>query len=244
VVIDDEFASAHFGLKTGRYVMIVVSDTGHGMSPEVRERIFEPFFTTKQHGSGTGMGLAVVHGIVAKLGGAISVYSEPGIGSTFNVYIPAEPASNPADNAVPAAAPGGHGHVLVVDDEPDLVAIIERMLTGLGYRVTATSSALHALQLVEQAPQDYDLIVTDQTMPRLPGSELAQRTYAIRPELPVLLCTGFSSLLPPDMQGTTGIVGMLNKPFNKSELARAVQEALGGGAGGGGRPSAILGSRK
>jgi PAS domain S-box-containing protein len=224
--VDAEFAAQHLGLQPGPHLRLSVYDTGRGMSVEVRERIFEPFFTTKDLGKGTGMGLAVVHGIVTKLGGAISVYSEPGAGTTFHVYLPAASQPRVVEGSSVSSLHGGTERVLLVDDEPDIVHITERILSKLGYSVIACTSSEEALELFMRNPQAVDVVITDQTMPRLTGAELARKLLDVRPELPVILCTGFSQAVTPDMAKDLGISEYLYKPILQSSLAEALRRVL------------------
>nr|WP_240979029.1 ATP-binding protein [Longimicrobium terrae] len=195
-VIDVETAAAGFAaeLKPGRYLRLTVTDTGCGMRPEIRERLFEPFFTTKGH-AGTGLGLSVVHGIVRDHGGSISVTSEPGEGSRFDIHLPAAPeaARQQADN--PAPMPRGAGqHIMYVDDEPALCHIMTRILAHLGYRCTAFTDPVAALQEFRTAPHDFDAVVTDLQMPAMSGLDLARAVRSVRPGVPVAIASG----LPPD----------------------------------------------
>ena len=180
-------------LKAGPYVRLTVRDTGHGMAPEIMERVFEPFFTTKNVGEGTGMGLAVVHGIVTSDGGAITVESAPEQGATFAVYLPrlADPTTSTVDVEEPL--PGGRERLLFVDDEAALVHLWQAALEHLGYSVVVCTSSLEALDVFRAAPQNFDLVVTDYTMPTMTGEVLAHELRRIRPDIPIILYTGFSA---------------------------------------------------
>jgi CheY-like chemotaxis protein len=228
--LDREAAAAHPQLSPGPYIRLTVRDTGHGMPPEVVERIFDPFFTTKRTGEGTGMGLAVVHGIVQRHGGAILVDSEPGRGSTFQVLLPrAVPQDAPGaalDGGEARLVPTGRGHILFVDDERALVEIGSETLRGLGYRVTASTDSLEALGLFTADPLNFDLLVTDQTMPHLSGTGLARQVLDLRPGLPVILCTGFSETVSVEQARAAGIRELLLKPLLKRKLAESVARAL------------------
>ena len=218
------------GAGTQPFVELTVSDTGHGMSGETRGRIFEPYFTTKEVGKGSGMGLAVVHGIVQSSGGFINVESEPGKGTTFRVYFPVVAAEQTAEAAGKECGPlpGGTERILVIDDEERIVALQKAVLTRLGYQVTAMTSSRSALALFLSAPGDFDLIVTDQTMPVIPGSELSERIVQARPDMRIILCTGYSSMISEDKARQIGIKRFLMKPVSGTLLARIVREVLDG----------------
>jgi len=224
---DIDFAGAHPGLHAGRYVRLAVSDTGHGMDPATVERIFDPFFTTKPVGEGTGLGLAVVMGIMQSHDGAITVYSEPGHGTTFHLYFPifeAEPA--PVESG-PRAIPQGHGeHILFVDDEAALLNVGKKMLERLGYTVTAKANALDAIAAVRDQPEAFDLVVTDLTMPAMDGIKLGKQLLQIQPRLSVILSTGYSGMITEDTLHELGFRGLLVKPTTARALGEAVHQAL------------------
>lgn len=214
-------------LKPGPYLLLEVSDTGHGMDKKVMERIFEPYFTTKSQGEGTGMGLSVVHGIVKGHGGDITVYSEPGKGSSFHVYLPViERASvQPVDMEV-SPLPTGTERILLVDDEESVAMVEKEMLLTLGYRVDTFSSPEKALAHFRENPGAYDLVITDMTMPKMTGDRLAQELMAIRPGLPVILCTGFSELINRESALDLGIRQFVTKPIMIGSFARTLRETL------------------
>jgi CheY-like chemotaxis protein len=227
VEVDVDFAKAYPGLKVGPHVHLVVSDTGEGMNRETMERIFEPFFTTKTPGSGTGLGLSVVHGIVKQLEGEIAVYSEVGKGTTFNVYWPLhDHEATPALPAVNVVPQGNGEHILFVDDEESLASLGKSMLERLGYRVTTETSSTEALKMFRAQANDFDLVITDQTMPNMGGAELAKELRGIRPDLPVILTTGYSTAINPEKAAVMGIREFLFKPNTAQSLAEAVQRAL------------------
>jgi PAS domain S-box-containing protein len=226
VVLDEEQAALYIGLKPGLHVALTVADTGQGIEPEMRDRIFEPFFTTKSLGKGTGMGLAVVHGIVTKLGGAITLESRPHEGSMFTVLLPALPGESYEYTAEQRYAVHGAGRVLVVDDEPSLLDVLAQMLRSLGYSTTCCATGTEALQLFRADPSQFDLVVTDQTMPKLTGAQLATELLSLRPDLPIILCTGYSQIIPPEEAARLGICEYLYKPILKHDLAAAVRRAL------------------
>lgn len=224
--LDSAAAADIHGLKPGSYLRLSVADTGHGMTPEVMEHVFEPYFTTKETGEGTGLGLAVVHGIVANLGGAVAVESEPGKGSTFHVYFPMVERKAPAEVRSAASLPRGTERVLLVDDEKSMVDAVRLMLEHLGYRVTTRTSGVEALALFRADPSRFDLLVTDQTMPALTGIELAAEILKIKPEIPILLCSGFSDLVNEEKAKAMGIRGYIMKPILMREMALMVRRAL------------------
>jgi PAS domain S-box-containing protein len=226
--IDLRFAAAYPGLKEGPHICLTVTDSGGGMDRAIQERIFEPFFTTKATGEGTGLGLAVVHGIVKNHGGAITVYSEPGVGTTFNVYLPVYDGQQGVVDHTSVSVPRGDGeHILFVDDEKPLVSLAKSMLEDLGYRVTTMTNSVDALAAFRSQPQDYDLVITDQTMPHMNGADLARALLEIRPALPVILATGYSTVMTPDKARAIGIREVLFKPNTMQALGEAIQRALG-----------------
>ncbi len=213
----------------GRYVCLEVRDTGCGMEDEILERIFDPFFTTKEPGQGTGMGLAVVYGIVQRHKGYIVVHSRPGEGSTFTVLLPpTEEPEHPARVvlATDARLPGGKEHIVVVDDEKAIVNYLERLLGWLGYRVTAFMDSRQALEYLGESREPPDLLVTDQTMPAMTGLELAAAVRRRWPDLPIVLCTGYSAQLNEAVVRQAGIGVVLAKPVAREELAVTIRRML------------------
>ncbi|MBU2552575.1 MAG: cache domain-containing protein [Proteobacteria bacterium] len=216
-------------LPPGSYLVLSVEDTGLGMDRATIQRIFEPYFTTKEVGEGTGLGLAVVHGIVKSHQGTIRVYSEPGVGSVFNVYLPLLEDSVLAEaGLVKRPPPRGTERVLFVDDEELLVELGEKMLSMLGYRVTGLTSSEDALALFTAHPEDFDLIITDQTMPNVTGFDLAFQAISTRPDIPVILCTGYSQQVEVEAALSAGIKRFMLKPLIMSELAEEVRAVLDG----------------
>ncbi|WP_287126429.1 PAS domain S-box protein [Desulfobacter sp.] len=211
---------------TDDYVKIEVKDTGHGIPPELIERLFEPFFTTKGPGEGTGMGLAVVHGIVKSMKGEIIVESVLGKGSAFSVYLPVVQDIAKTDGPKENALAKGRGHILFVDDEPSMVDIGELILTQLGYHVTIRTSGIEALEAFKSNPDKFDLVLTDMTMPRMTGEKLAKEILSIRKEIPIIICTGFSSAMTEEKALEIGVKGLLMKPFIFSELADVIHNVL------------------
>ena len=230
VQVDQDDQVSGLDLSPGRYVLLSVSDTGAGMDQAIQDKIFEPFFTTKDPGQGTGMGLAVVHGIVEDHGGAISVESAPGNGSIFKVYLPAmEARPAQADRPLHAEPPRGSERILVVDDEKHLVELFRKSLSRLGYQVTALEDSQEALDLFRASPQDFDLVITDFTMPKMTGAQLARGMLAIRPDLPLIMTTGYSKHFSAQQAQQMGIRFFAMKPLSLARLAGLVREALDAG---------------
>ncbi|MGD0229026.1 MAG: GAF domain-containing protein [Syntrophorhabdales bacterium] len=215
------------GIKCGLYMKLAVRDTGTGMPRDIIDRIFDPFFTTKKPGEGTGLGLSVVDGIVKQHEGYITVESEPGKGSAFTVYLPKVAEVAPTETGREDAIPTGHERVLFVDDEEAIVEMGRELLEELGYRVTTRTSSVDALAALKTDPTAYDLIMTDQTMPEMTGLELVRKVLALRPDMPVILCTGFSHLVNADQAKAAGISAFVMKPLTKREIARTIREVLG-----------------
>ena len=216
------------GVKPGEYIQLTVKDTGIGMGPEVMKRVFEPFFTTREVGKGTGMGLAVVYGIVRDLQGTVTVESEPGVGSIFRVLLPKAKTDVEKEYPQPVQAPGGTETILFVDDEDMLVEWGRAVLERLGYSVTALTDSTEALRAFAADPSRFDLVITDQAMPGIAGVQLAKELLTIRPDIPIILCTGHSEAVSPEIAKDAGIRQFLMKPLAKLELAAAIRSALGG----------------
>ncbi len=226
VDLDADFAKQHPDVKPGKFIRLIVSDTGYGMSPEVSERIFDPFFTTKKMGQGTGMGLSVVHGIVKSHGGTIIVESSPGKGSAFSVFLPAIESEVTDQVDQPQLVITGNERILFVDDEDFQADIGKRMLERLGYRVTAKTNSVEALDLFRQTPDEFDLVITDMTMPDMTGDVLARRLIAIRPDIPIIVCTGYSERINPDIIKEIGIKEMAVKPVVMKDIAQMIHRVL------------------
>jgi PAS domain S-box-containing protein len=222
---DQNLCAAHPDLRPGPCVVLAVGDTGCGMPQEILDRIFEPYFSTKEKGEGTGLGLAVVHGIVTGYGGVISVKSAPARGSVFEVFLPAV-KSVMVETHRDEALQSGRERILFVDDEPPLVEIGRDMLQHLGYEVVTFSSSLDALNAFRAQPDHFDLVITDMTMPQMTGERLAQTLIEIRPDLPVILCTGYSERITEERAGSLGIKAFLLKPLSAHDLAKKVRDTL------------------
>jgi CheY-like chemotaxis protein len=213
-------------IKPGPYVRLSVSDTGKGMDKKTMERIFEPYFTTKPEGKGTGLGLSVVHGIVKSLEGAIKVYSEPGKGTSFQLYFPRIETEIRQDLKTGKSIPKGTEHILLVDDEDVVLELTEEILEELGYTVTTRNSVSEALKTFRENPDTFDLLITDLTMPGMTGKELATRVLEIRPGFPVILCTGFNTELTKKEGSSNSIRAYITKPILIREIAETIREVL------------------
>jgi two-component system cell cycle sensor histidine kinase/response regulator CckA len=220
--LDQAYCATHPDAKPGHYVMLTVSDTGTGMSPEVAARIFEPFFTTKPAGRGTGLGLSTVHGIVTRSGGSISVQSEQDTGTTFRIYLPAE-TSGPAAPASAARACGQR--ILVVDDEPAILATVSRILTKNGYSVLEAHGGAEAISIASSQGFDIDLLLTDSLLPQSSDARFAEHLTRMKPGLRILHMTGDGTAQLTARYGP-GEVGVVTKPFTAQTLLEKVQAAL------------------
>ena len=215
--------------RPGLFVCLTVEDTGPGIPAVFRERIFEPFFTTKEVGRGTGMGLSTVHGIVQKYGGFITCDSEPGHGATFRVFLPAIVGGNIPSSLQEESDEikwAGGGHILFVDDEHVLVEMGQSLLERFGYEVTACTSSLDALAIFQRDPHQFDVVITDQTMPGMTGIDLARRMLQVRPDLPIILCTGYSKLVDEVQAKACGIKGFAFKPLAKKEIGELIRNVM------------------
>jgi CheY-like chemotaxis protein len=212
----------------GAYACLTIVDTGKGMNKTLIDKIFDPFFTTKEKGKGTGMGLSVVHGIIKSNGGAIQVYSEPAKGTEFKVYLPVIKSSSKKLEIHQMKEPiqGGIERILLVDDEDAVVTMEKLMLERLGYQVTSRTSSIDALEAFRANPNKFDLVITDMAMPNMPGDKFAFELTKIRPDIPVLLCTGFSEAMSEEKAVSLGIKGFLLKPIVMKDLSHKIREVL------------------
>ena len=218
--------SSYLPVASGSYALLRVSDTGCGMPQEVAERIFEPFFTTKAVGEGVGLGLAVVYSIIESYHGAITVESQPGVGTTVVVYLPVYDEPEVASEAPQRELPHGQGRILVVDDEAPLVRFAKQLLERLGYKVAATTSSVEALDYFRLDPQGFDAIVTDRTMPQMTGEDLARAVRSLRADIPIILCSGYSQGLTPAKLRELRIDAFCVKPLGAHELANTLHRLL------------------
>jgi PAS domain S-box-containing protein len=226
VELDDNAAAIHPHLVPGPYVRLSVRDTGHGMTPEILERLFEPFYTTKAVGEGTGMGLAVVHGIVTNHGGAIMVDSTPGHGTAFVIYLPRLHLPAADEESVSAAATRGMGRLLFVDDEESLVRLGQEILAPLGYEIVIYTSSQAALAAFRATPQRFDLIISAQTMPYMSGETFAQEIRRIRTDIPIILCTGLKHALDAELARRLKIDAFLIKPIEARKWSQTIRRLL------------------
>lgn len=213
-------------LKSGEYVRLTVKDTGPGIEPAIMDRIFDPYFTTKPVGEGTGLGLAVVHGIVRSHGGSVHVESKPGKGTAFHVFLPKTSGEPQAQSSDQETLPAGRERILFIDDEKMIVHAFQSMLEKLGYQVTAKTSSVEALETFRSAPEQFDLIITDQTMPQMTGTALAGAVMAKRVDIPIILCTGYTDVISEAKARSMGIKAYIVKPVMIRDLARMIRQVL------------------
>jgi CheY-like chemotaxis protein len=213
--------------KKGRYAMLSVSDTGCGIDPKAISKIFEPYFTTKPQGKGTGLGLSVVYGIVKEHKGDIRVNSTVDEGTTFNVYLPLmEKATKTISNDAPEIMETGTERILIVDDEVPIAKLEKQILERLGYTVTIKTSSIDALELFTINPYEFDLLLTDMSMPVMTGIDMAKEIVKLRPDIPIILCTGFSEQISEESMKEAGIKKLLMKPVVKYDMAKMVRMVL------------------
>ena len=226
VAFDSDSIDQYPDMNSRSYLKLTVSDTGQGMSPDILNRIFEPYFTTKERGSGTGLGMAVVHGIVTSHGGRIKVDSEPGKGSSFYVYLPVIDDAEKSEKEVDMHLPAGNERILFVDDEALLVDIGKQSLEKLGYRVVTMTSSIKALELFQAKPDQFDLVITDMTMPHMTGDRLARELMKINGNIPIILCTGYSNGIYEHRVKEMGISAFVMKPVVIRDLSKIVRKVL------------------
>jgi CheY-like chemotaxis protein len=223
---ENEFVQASNSLKAGPYIRLEVNDTGCGMTPEVRDRIFDPFFTTKEKGRGTGMGLSLVHGIVQSCKGELVVHSKPGVGTEFQIFLPAFTKLSEHQTALRGPLLTGDERILFVDDEPAAAELAIKRLNRLGYEVVALTDSVEALNLFSAYPQNFDLIITDLTMPKMSGKVLSKNLLIIRPEIPIIMCSGYSDAISKEYAKKLGIKAYLMKPIAIEELSKTIRTIL------------------
>jgi signal transduction histidine kinase/CheY-like chemotaxis protein len=226
LVLGHEHLAVHPDLKPGTYVKLSVKDTGHGMDRATMAKIFDPYFTTKEKGVGTGLGLAVVHGIVQKHGGVIAVESKPGKGSRFDIYFPSIQEDETTETQNLQDIPRGQERILLIDDEQVLVGMGKEILENLGYSVETRTSSVDVLALFATQPYHYDLVITDMTMPNMTGDKLAMELKRIRPDIPIVLCTGYSEANLEDRIKNIGVSSLVMKPIVSANIAKAIRKAL------------------
>ncbi len=228
ITLDLDTAETDPGLSPGKYLKLTVGDTGNGIAPDILPKIFDPYFTTKKPGEGTGLGLATVQGIIKSCSGGITVSSTPGQGTTFHIYFPVidAPAEMVTEITAPAAAARSDACILFVDDEPAIADLGRQLLEHLGYTAEIRTDPLDALALITADPDRFDLVITDLTMPGMKGDRLAGELMKIRPDLPVILCSGFSMNLSKEEAGAAGIKAFIMKPILKNKLAAVVRDVL------------------
>jgi len=226
IVIDNGANRRKADLKNGNYIEIKISDTGVGITPEIIGSIFDPYFTTKGPGKGTGMGLAMTHGIIEGFEGKITVDSKVGKGTVFTTYLPITKKSPKAETYATEVLPHGTERILIVDDEPSIIKSSSLTLEGLGYKVTSRVSSIEALELVKAKANDFDLMITDMTMPKMTGEKLATEVINIRPDIPIILNSGYSKKISDERASELGIKAFLMKPTSKSDLVNTVRKVL------------------
>lgn len=213
-------------LVPGEYAEIKISDTGAGIDPAIMDKIFDPFFTTKDTGKGTGMGLALVHGIIKSYNGTITAESELGQGSVFTIYLPLIRSLGESESYQPGVLPTGDEKILLIDDESAIAKMSSQLLQKLGYEVVFQTSSMKALDLFRSNPDDFDLVITDMTMPEITGDKLAVELIKIRRDIPVILCTGYSTKISDKTAATIGIKAFAYKPLSRADLAKTVRNVL------------------
>jgi CheY-like chemotaxis protein len=225
-ILDEKSVMLYEGLTTGAYIKLTVKDSGKGIEAEIMDRICDPYFTTKDIDEGLGMGLAVVSGIVKKHDGAIKFDSQPGKGTTVAVLLPMTGARMETDKQATADLPVGSECILLVDDEASLVKMLKLILERQGYKVVGKTSSLEALKLLQQETYQFDLVITDMSMPEMPGDRLSKEIMKTAPDLPIILCTGYSDRLDEKKAKDLGISAFVMKPYEKKDLLHTVRNVL------------------
>lgn len=213
-------------MKPGLYACLLIKDTGTGVKKEILDKIFDPFFTTKEKGKGTGMGLSVVHGIIKSLNGGIQAHSHHGEGTEFHIYIPVYKNTNNDETNNQKVIIGGNEHILFVDDETSIVTMQQQLLTRLGYQVTSFTNSIEALEVFRKHSDQFDLVITDLAMPKMPGDQLAEEILRLKSDMKIILCTGFSDKMTSEHAKAIGIKRLLEKPIVKYEIANNIRKTL------------------
>ncbi|MBC2695965.1 MAG: response regulator [Desulfobacteraceae bacterium] len=229
IELDKKTAAQNLDLNPGQYQMLTINDTGHGMDSSVIERIFDPFFTTKKYGEGTGMGLAMTHGILKSCGGTITLNSEVGKGTTFKVFFSAIKSEITVESKQDEQIPHGKERILLVDDEAALVSAGKQLLESLGYKVIAKTNSVEALETFKEQPNNFDIVITDMTMPKMTGENLSKKILAIRPDMPIIICTGFSEVISEKKAKAIGIREFIMKPILRKDIAKIIRVVLNNG---------------
>jgi CheY-like chemotaxis protein len=227
--MEQSLTNRHEIIRAGDYLKLTVSDTGHGIRPDIQDAIFDPYYTTKNKGEGTGLGLSVVQGIVKNHKGVVTLESEPGRGASFEIYLPLlKDAEEDAQDGASMRNLTTHNNekILFVDDEANLVDMTRELLKELGYQATTCMDPIEALAMFRANPGAYDMIITDMTMPKMTGDTLAAEVRKIRPTMPIILCTGYSEQMSEDRALALGFSAYLQKPFSITELATEIQRTL------------------
>jgi CheY-like chemotaxis protein len=226
ILIDESDVKNDPGLSAGNYVVLEIRDNGEGIEESIMEKIFDPYFTTKEVGKGTGMGLSVVHGIVKNHGGTIKVESRIHEGTSFRILFPAVNVGHEEEKKSSLEIPKGNERILFVDDEELIAQITQKQLERLGYSVAAETDPLKALDRFKSAPDLFDLVITDMTMPQMSGEKLVQEITKIRPGMPIIICTGYNDKITEAVSQKIGARGLLMKPFGISELAVMIKSVI------------------